>query len=126
MEDIEIYKQALQSDLSELQGELKAIGIHDPENTKNWIAVPEVEDTFDADLNEASDRAEEWGSRQSTVAVLERRYNNIVRALAKIKEGTYGICEIGKEHIEADRLSANPAARTCKAHMDQESSLSIY
>jgi RNA polymerase-binding transcription factor DksA len=51
---------------------------------------------------------------------LEVRYNEIKSALKKIEEsapGAYGLCEVGGEQIEEDRLEANPAARTCKAHM---------
>ena len=39
-------------------------------------------------------------------------------ALERIEKGTYGICEVGNEEIEEDRLNANPAARTCKAHLN--------
>ena len=109
--------------LAELETELKAIGIHNPKNPSDWIAVPEGTGGNEADLNDAADKAEEWGERRSTVAVLETRYNNLVRALKKIEEGTYGVCEISGEEIEPERLDANPAARTNKAHMNDESTL---
>jgi len=41
-----------------------------------------------------------------------------IDALEKIKLGTYGICEICGNHIEEERLQANPSARTDKAHMN--------
>ena len=37
--------------------------------------------------------------------------------------GTYGSCEISGEAIEVERLEANPAARTCKAHIEREAEL---
>ena len=37
---------------------------------------------------------------------------------AAIAAGTYGTCEVSGEQIEEDRLEADPAARTCKAHMN--------
>jgi Tfp pilus assembly PilM family ATPase len=43
----------------------------------------------------------------------------VMTALTKIEEGTYGTCEVSGDEIETDRLEANPAARTCKAHMNQ-------
>jgi RNA polymerase-binding transcription factor DksA len=45
--------------------------------------------------------------------------NDVKGALTKIAEGKFGMCETGGDHpIEADRLAANPAARTCKEHMN--------
>jgi DnaK suppressor protein len=37
----------------------------------------------------------------------------IEHALAKIKNGTYGICEIGGDAISLERLRAIPYARNC-------------
>ncbi|MCA9353454.1 TraR/DksA C4-type zinc finger protein [Candidatus Nomurabacteria bacterium] len=39
-------------------------------------------------------------------------------ALKRIENGTYGTCSVCGEKIEEDRLGANPAADTCKAHMN--------
>ena len=49
---------------------------------------------------------------------LQARLTDVNVALGKIENGTYGICEVSGEPIEADRLEANPAARTNKAHMN--------
>lgn len=121
--DTQKYKLQLEEMLVTITGELAEIGVQDPENVSNWTeATPDL-DTTSADPNDVADRTEEWGERKATLAVLETRYNNIRRALKKIEEGTYGVCEIGGEPIEEDRLDANPAARTSKAHMEEESSL---
>lgn len=106
--------------LADVTEELKSIGIHNPENPADWIAVPEELEVTEADENVAADRVEEWDERAATLATLETRYNNITRALRKIEDGTYGVCEISGELIEEERLNANPAARTSKAHMEQE------
>jgi RNA polymerase-binding transcription factor DksA len=118
--DAEKYKKEIASELAELNGELKALGIHNPEVKTDWIATPAGPVTGHADLNEAADEVEDWDERRATMAVLETRYNNLKRALQKIEEGKYGICEIGGEQIEEARLDANPAARTCKKHLDSE------
>lgn len=123
MIDTEKYKAELNSLQAELKGELKALGIHNPEVKEDWIATPADSSEALADLNEAADRVEDWDERRSTLAALETRYNNVIRALKKIEEGKYGVCEISGEPIEADRLDANPAARTCKAHMEEEATL---
>jgi RNA polymerase-binding transcription factor DksA len=117
------YQTKLTHLLDEVTLELKAIGIHNPQNKADWIAVPEGVDANQSDSDLLADVIEEWDERASLVATLEHQYNDITRALAKLKEGTFGVCEIGGEHIEEDRLGANPAARTCKAHMNDEGSL---
>ena len=123
MVDRETYKVRLETMLAELTKEIATIGIHNPENPSDWKAVPEGAMSAEADPNIAADRVEEWEERRSTVAVLESRYNNLVRALKKIEMGTYGVCEISGEKIETDRLDANPAARTSKAHLEEENKL---
>ncbi len=117
------YRVQLEAALAQVQEELSTLGIHNPENPQDWIATPEPEGSGEADPNVAADRVEDWDERAATLAELERRYNDTRRALQKIDEGTYGICEVGEEEIEADRLSANPAARTCKAHLNEEATL---
>jgi RNA polymerase-binding transcription factor DksA len=47
---------------------------------------------------------------------LELRFNDIKAALEKIKNGTYGKCEIGGEDIPEERLEANPSAKSCLKH----------
>ncbi len=123
MTDTQTHKEQLEAMLANLIEELKTVGIHDPSNPSDWIAVPEGVDANEADPDLVADVVEEWDERQALVATLERQYNDITRALGKIEKGTYGTCEICGEIIEEDRLSANPAARTNKAHMNEEDTL---
>lgn len=116
------YRVRLEKLLGEITEELKGIGVHNPENPSDWKAIPEVI-IPEADPNDVADRVEEWDERRAVVAELEARYNNIVRALKKIEEGTYDTCEVCGKPIEEDRLDANPAARTDKEHMDEERNL---
>lgn len=112
------YKKRLEKMRADITQELNAIGIHNPENPSDWIAKTERDDTDDADQNLAADMQELWDERDGLIADLEPRYNNIVAALARIDAGTFGVCEVGGEKIEAERLDANPAARTCIAHRE--------
>lgn len=121
--DTTTYKVRLEEMLAELTEELQTIGVHDPENPDNWTEKTTDLDLSSADVNDVADRTEEWEERRGIVATLETRYNNIRRALSKIETGTFGICEISGDEIEVDRLDANPAARTCKLHMNDESTL---
>lgn len=121
--DTTIYKARLEAMHQDLIKELQAIGIHDPTNPKNWIAISSPEDSPEADIDLVADEVEESDERQALVATLEPRYNNVMRALKKINEGTFGVCEICGAPIEIDRLEANPSARTDKSHMDNEREL---
>lgn len=123
--DTSAYKQKLADALSRIIEELQTLGVHDPKNPQDWIPTPPVdEDGPDADPNDVADRVEESDEHTAILAPLERQYNDTSRALKKIKDGTYGACEACRKDIETDRLDANPAARTCKAHMEEEASLS--
>lgn len=119
----EVYESKLKEELAVITTQLQDMGIHNPRVPEDWIATPEGQEAVDADPNITADRTEDWIERNAEVADLETRYVNILRALKKLDDGTYGVCEIGEEPIEEDRLNANPAARTCKAHINEEDQL---
>ncbi len=121
--ETKMYQTILESELTSITAELQELGIHNPENPHDWIATPEGTEVNEADENTSADHAEELEERTAVLSDLERRYNDTLRALEKIKSGTYGVCEIAGEHIEEERLRANPAARTCKVHREEERSL---
>lgn len=123
MINTEAFKTRLEKELSDITVDLQELGIHNPEVKEDWIAIPKDVDTQEADENVSADRAEDWLERTATLSALEKRYNNIVKALGKISQGTYGVCEICNEPIEEDRLEANPTARTCKKHINDEQEL---
>ncbi len=117
------YKERLEAMLRVTTDELKGVGIHNPENQSDWLAVPDNLDAEEPDQNLLADAVEGWNERNALVAALEPRYNNIVAALARINAGTFGTCEICGNIIEEKRLEANPAARTCITHLEEESSI---
>lgn len=119
--ETEKFKIALEAELNQLNTEMKELGVKNPEVKGDWVERANDLDTVSADLNDVADRTEEYDERRATLATLEGRYNNIRLALKKITDGNYGICEVSGEPIEEDRLEANPAARTCKAHMEETS-----
>ncbi len=117
--NIDIYKQKLEAEKATLEEEFRANGAVFNEANGDWDATPPALENGDvSDENDTADRAEAYEERTSVVNTLEKRWHDIVDALQKIEVGTYGVCEISGEEIEADRLEANPAARTCKAHME--------
>lgn len=118
-EQIEIFKQKLEEEKKLLKSELQSVGRINPSNPDDWEATPEKSISSTADKNEAADRIESYEENTAILKELEVRYNNIKLALKKIKDETYGNCEIGGTPIEKDRLEANPSARTCKAHLGE-------
>ena len=123
MKDTHVYKTALEEMLKNIIEELKTIGIHNPNNPSDWIAVPEDLDAEEPDLNLAADSVEEWNERTAIVSTLETRYNGIQSALARIEAGTFGTCEVCQNPIEEKRLAVSPTARTCMLHLEDEGSI---
>lgn len=118
MIDTQNFKDALEAEKKVLEQELTDIGTKDI-TTGDWEAVPPLLDNNDvSDENDTADRAEEYEERTSILNTLELRLKDINDALLKIQNGGYGICEVSGNEIEHDRLVANPAARTCIAHMN--------
>ena len=118
------FKGQLEIMLDDVIVELERIAVYE-KTTGDWVAKPDGGEVGEADENVEADVVEAWNERRAVLAQLETRFNNIKRALKKIEDGTFGTCEISAEPIEADRLAANPAARTCKAHMNDEGQLPL-
>ncbi len=118
--EIEQYKLKLQEEFEEVTKELETVGRLTNAQTGDWEAKETEMDeaTPMQDPNESADAQEEYGINRGINDELEVRYREIRAALKRIDEGIFGICEECGEEIEPDRLEANPAARTCKAHME--------
>lgn len=122
MIDIDKYKKILEADKEKVEGELREIADPSSESVGGWQAKGIPNDGEDADRNEVADRLEELGDREAIEATLEKRLENINDALKRVAEGTYGKCEFGgvAHDIEEARLDANPAAKTCIEHLDED------
>jgi RNA polymerase-binding transcription factor DksA len=122
MKDIKKFEVKLEQELKLVEKELKEIAIRSPKDPNGW--VPSITKETDmgsdsADSNEVADEIESFGENTAIVSKLEAQYNDIKIALDKIKNETYGKCEVGGEDIPEDRLEANPSARTCMEHSKQ-------
>jgi len=113
------FKIALENELTVLEKELSEVGRKNPSNKVDWEATEgnvSVEER--SEPNEIADKIEEYEEHAGVLKELESRYNDVKLALTKMSGDTFGICEVGGEVIETERLKANPAARTCEAHRE--------
>ncbi|MBI2099805.1 MAG: hypothetical protein HYT48_00485 [Candidatus Vogelbacteria bacterium] len=102
--DTNHFKKKLEREKAELDQDLAQIE-----------SVKEAETEF---RDEVADQLEDLDERQALQMTLTARLKEVERALEKITAGQYGICEVGGEPIEPERLGADPAARTCKRHLN--------
>jgi len=115
------FKTTLEEELATLIESLKEVAVLD--ESGDWIAKVDNDGAQVSDRGEIADKSERLYDNIALLDSLELRYTNINRALTKITNGTFGVCEIDKKQIEADRLEVNPAARTCKEHINDEDTL---
>ena len=115
--DKKSLKEKLEIERDNILEQLKDMGKLNPE-TGDWEATPEEQDIPETDQNDMADRFEDFESRSSMIGVLEPRLNNILYALKHINHAAYGMCKVCNKEIELARLEANPAARTCKKHLE--------
>lgn len=118
MLDKKKIKEKLENERDVLLGQARDIGRLNPE-TGEWEAMPEELDTRESDQNDMADRFEDFEERSTMIKVLESRLKNILSSLKNLNRESFGKCEVCKKEIEKDRLEANPAAKTCKKHMNE-------
>lgn len=117
MIDKKKIKDKLEKERDLLVEELKDMGKLNAE-TGEWEATPEELTVPESDHNDMADRFENFEARGSMIDTLEPRLNNILKALKGLNRESFGKCEVCKKEIEPTRLEANPAARTCKQHIE--------
>src|SRR3972149_3594481 len=117
MLDKKTIKEKLEKERDLLLEELRDMGKLNT-STGEWEAMPEGIDFPESDQNDMADRSEDFEARSSMIKTLEPRLNNILKALKGLNRDSFGKCEVCKKDIEIARLEANPAARTCKNHLE--------
>ena len=116
--DTEHFKNILLKEVSLLEKELGALGRKNPSNTSDWEATEKPADEVSAEDGDVAGEIEQYENNSAELAQLETQLKQVKNALEKIKNGTYGLCEVCNKPIEIERLEANPSAKTCKAHMN--------
>ena len=117
MLDKKKIKEKLEAERNVLLEELQGMGKLNPE-TGEWEATPEEQDVPESDQNDMADRFEDFEARSSMMKALTPRLGDVLKALKGLNKESFGRCEVCKKDIEKARLDVNPAARTCKDHLE--------
>ena len=111
---IQELQNLLQQEHDTLVAELKVIATPDQNVAGHWDAkFPQFEigeTGSHASQEEEADEVEEYEVRLASEDSLETRLLAVNKALARMKNNTYGTCAKCKQPIPLDRLRANPAA----------------
>jgi len=116
MIDKKKIKEKLEKERDGLLEQMQGMGKLNVE-TGEWEATPEELDFPESDENDKADRFEDYESKSSVIRTLGPRLNNILKALKGLNRESFGKCVVCKEDIEMARLEVNPAAQTCKKHL---------
>ena len=119
IKDTDHYKKLHLAEKENLEKELATVGRKNPDNPNDWEAVEPLTDIDRADEDEVAEDINEYENNTAILKQLETRLSEVNVALNQIEKGTYGTCRICGEEIEEGRLKANPAAQTCKLHMNE-------
>lgn len=65
------------------------------------------------DTDENASEVEEYVDNVALENNLEEQLKGVNNALEKIKNGTFGFCEVCGKDISVERLGANPSAKRC-------------
>lgn len=114
--DTNKFKKQLETELKLVEVEMNKVARKNPSNPKDWEAVEDNLNHDEADEDEVANEIETLDENAAVLGRLEPQYNDIKDALQKIKDGTYGKCEVAGEDIPEERLEANPSAKTCLEH----------
>lgn len=95
--------EQIEDNIAQLRSELDSVGSDDGMNDPEDLASLQTLSSKDNRLLEQQ----------------ENELKETIHALAKIKSGTYGICEISGKPIPVERLKVNPIART-RVNVDEE------
>lgn len=111
-------RASLKADRKRLEGLLRGVrgdvngGDHPDAATPNSEAFTElsVHDQHPADIGTEMFEQEKG---HSILASLEAEVHEVDRALDRVREGSYGVCEACRRPIPVARLAALPATRYC-------------
>ena len=77
------------------------------------LDVDSESNDFDENFADSAQVAAEQGENRALAGSLREQLDDVDRALAKLDDGTYGLCENCGQPISEARLEAMPATRYC-------------
>ncbi len=115
-------KAALEKEQGLLISELKTIATPDPNLKDNWDvkhfewSEDQITSEEALESDESVNESDEDMKNKALSDHLELRLKEVNDALKRVKDGTYGICDVCQKPIPLERLKANPAAKTDMEH----------
>ena len=100
--DIEFFKELLENKIEDL--------LSQADNTVSGMTAPKE------NFPDPTDRASLESDRNFMLRIRDREsklIKKIKKALGRIENGTFGICEACGEHISIERLKARPVTTQC-------------
>jgi RNA polymerase-binding protein DksA len=102
-------KAALLTEKKKLLEELNLVSNSSQADEKHETKFPEYGDKPDENAQEIDG----YTTNLATGKILEESLRDIENALARIEEGSYGICKYCQKEINPKRLLARPVASAC-------------
>lgn len=112
----EYFKNKLEEEKKRLEAQLNEVAKRNPQVPGDWEPTPAEMDTRVSEQSELADKFEQLENRSAVEIHLEERLNEVIAALERVKNGTYGACTECGEKIDEKRMEANPSAATCVKH----------
>ncbi|MDP3685732.1 MAG: TraR/DksA C4-type zinc finger protein [bacterium] len=112
-EFLETQKKKLEEEQVRLEAELNRIAKKDAVGDDYHAQVEQVGRAPDENVVEE----EQYEAARSVEQSLELQLRDVKTALARMADGSYGVCGTCGEPIEQKRLEALPSARTCLTHI---------
>lgn len=112
-EFIEEMKQRLLEDKTKFQKELGLVEAEHPNEASDLtVEFPNFTDEMGDEEGSAAEVAE-YEVNLNVEQDLKRALRDTVRALKRIKDGTYGICKYCGKQIPEERMRARPTSGSC-------------
>lgn len=116
MTDTTHFKERLETEKADLEAQLSTIAQPSTTNPGEWEAV-QKDTEQESDPHDQADLLDQYQENRALVDVLNPRHNEVLAALARIDDGSYGTCKVDGGPIEDERLEADPTATTCLEHL---------
>lgn len=110
--DVEKYEEILVEERNHLRTELKRI--EDKAAGRDRLHSDQAGQDFDEPGGDAATETVERAQSMAVGASLREQLEEVLAALEKIENGTYGICDACGKPITKKRLSVLPWATLCK------------